>query len=493
MKQFLTDKTIFFRWQTIALLLTFIGLRCVSYATAEHAFVQAAIVFVLLMVFGVLYFKNPDWAWLMLLTEMFLGGSGHLLTFFSLSLRSVLFIAFIFLWLVHILTDKNHHKRLHIPHTLFYMLLAFGVYMLFSVSLGMFHDHALQNIVHDLVPFLFFFLVLPMYHLFHEEKTREYLMQLLVVFVIGSALFSLYTFILFAGGFEAIHGEYYSWFRDLAMGKVTDMFTGFYRIVTPEHLLLIPTTLILGSLLMRKERHHHLWRVLLGLSLLTLTLNLSRTYFLALFVGFIVLLYKHQFTKWFTVSVSSALLVFVLFTGIHYGASQGQSPGWDLFGLRFASIAEPQLEESAHTRSALLGPIASMFSASPIFGTGLGAMITFEHPVTRTMITTPHFDWGYFELATELGILGLLLYLAIIGYISVLLIKKIRDATDYHDVYVGLLASLVGYLVMTVTTPALFHVYGVFFVVILLAVVLRPNSMLDGVVRVLYRTFHRHK
>lgn len=492
MKQFLTDKSIFFSWQTLFLFLGYIGFRVFSYVLIDQLAIQAIVVFLLLMLFGYLYYKNPDWAWLMLLTELFLGGSGHFIEFFGLSVRSVLLIAFIILWTGHTISNKKHHKHLHIPHFLFYLLLIFGAYIGISMLIGSYNQHPWHQIAQDIVPFTFFFLLFPLYHLFEQEKTKEYLIRLLTVFIIGSAVFSLYTFILFSSGAEFIHGDYYGWFRDVLGGKITDMFTGFFRIVAPEHLLIVPATLLLGSLLMRKEQHHILWRILLGLCLLVITLNFSRTYFLALAIGFIVLLFKHKFVQWLVITVSSAAITVVLFSGIHFIASQGDSAGWELFGLRVASITQPELEASAHTRSALLSPILQQISQQPILGSGLGEAVLFTHPITLAPITTTQFDWGYLELLAEIGIIGTGLFLALIISVFILLIKKIRQASDYHDFYVGLLAGLSAFAIMTITTPAFFHVFGIFFLTLTLALVLKPDSILHNITTLLYRTFHKN-
>ena len=76
--------SIFKNWQTLLLLLIFGGVRLLSFYIAPHAILQAIIVFVLVFVLGLTFFKNPNHAWMIILGELSLGGSGHLFEFFGL-------------------------------------------------------------------------------------------------------------------------------------------------------------------------------------------------------------------------------------------------------------------------------------------------------------------------------------------------------------------------------------------------------------------------
>src|SRR3989338_5069710 len=113
----LTTKAIFFNWQTALLLAVFIGVRILSFALAHQAVTKAVLVFLLVFILGIVFFKNPDWAWVLVLGEIFLGGSGHLFEFFGLSLRTLFILTFLFLWAIFAFTDPERRHQLNLPDT----------------------------------------------------------------------------------------------------------------------------------------------------------------------------------------------------------------------------------------------------------------------------------------------------------------------------------------------------------------------------------------
>jgi len=489
----LTKESIFLDKQTLLLFVLFFVLRIGSFFLMGHSIIQGFLVFCIIMLFAVLYFKETHYGWYLLLGEFFLGGSGNFLEFFGLSIRTTLLITFLFLWLVQHIVQKKRRFRLRIDHKIGYALLAFSVFILISAWLGIRHGHGFHEVVADLIPFTYFALLLPFYHYFYKKETQEYFVRLLFVFLLGSAIFSLLTFFIYSSGLGVIHDAFYTWFRDVAMGKITDMGNGFFRIVTPEHLLVVPAVLMISSLIMRNEKHHNNWYAFLFMGLLILVFELSRTYLLALFVGLLVLKFKHKVKYWLKVCAMNGAIFLLLFVGTNLVASGFSDTGLGLLGVRFASIAQPALETSAYTRSQLLSPIWNLVLQHPILGNGLGASITFLSPTTYALVTTSQFDWGYFELFAEFGLLGSISLLVVLMLVAYELIQKIASLSDYHDFYVGLLAGFVSLLVMTVTAPVLFHVLGVFYFVLLLAIIMKPITIFDETLATLYRIFNRSK
>lgn len=489
-KKFLTNKSIFANKQTALLLGLFFIIRYLSFLLTGHILLQGALVFVILMVFGLLFYKNPSWAWYVLIGELFLGGTGNMFEFLGLSIRTVLILTFMSLWCVRAVNLKKFNN-LKLPHNLFYILIFLAIGVLFAGVNGLQNGHSVINIMQDIIPYSFLLLTLPMYHLFEKSEEREYFVRLIVVFLIGSAIFSLITFILFSNGTELIQGPYYKWFRDTLAGKITFMGNGFFRVVTPEHLLVLPATLLISSLIMKNEKHHKLWYGLLTACLLILTLNLSRTYLLSLAVGFIFLKFTHSFLKWLLVIFGTATLTVAMFIGVNFLSSHGQSLGFELISNRFSSLSRPALEASTHTRSALLNPIFSLISAKPFFGSGLGSTIEFLNPVTNDLIRTNQFDWGYLEMWVELGAIGTVLFFSLILIIISLLVQKIISLTDYQDFYVGVLAGVISLLVSNITAPALFHTLGIFFLTMALVITIKPITVMDKTLILLYRVFHK--
>lgn len=489
----LTTKAIFFNWQTALLLCAFVVLRIFSFALAQHNILQALVVFLLVFTLGILFFKNPDWAWMVVLGEIFLGGSGHLFEFFGLSLRTLFVLTFLFLWTVFAWNDPEKRHQLQLPDKLFYGFPILWLFVAISAVIGILNGHGAVAVIQDSIPFAFFLILLPSFYLFKQEKIQHYFIRLVIVFLIGSALFSLFTFILFRTGLGELQDPFYKWFRDVIMGKITIVTDYYFRIVAPEHLLIPPIMLIVSSLLMRDEKHHHLWRLLFILGSIILALNFSRAYLLGFVIGLTVLLYKHKLRRWLKVSLWSVITLIIIFTGVNLISSLGKSLGWEIVGVRIGSLVAPHIETSAEIRMVLLEPIFQLITARPIIGNGLGASVTYIDPLTLTEISRRHFDWGYLELWAELGIIGAAWFMIVIGAVMVQLIKKIEILPDYHDLHVGLLGGLIAMLIINITTPALFHVLGVLYLIFVIGFITKPLDIFDTVVTTLYRIFNKLK
>ncbi len=485
-------KKIFFHPQTAILFIAFFALRILSYWIAPHLILQNILGIILVLTLIILYIKKPQYAWYLVIAEIFLGGAGHFLEVFGLSIRTLFFITYIVMYTGHTIFSKERRQELLLPRILYILFGAFGFAIVWSVINGMLQHNDTKLIIQDLIPFAFFALILPAHQMIKDKSSYPFLIRLLSVFLFGSALFSLVTFILFSTGTTLLQGPYYHWYRDIIGGKLTDLGSGFWRIVAPEHLLLLPITLIIASLLMKKEKTNTIVWLALFASLFTLTLNFSRGYFLALFVALIPLLYKHSFKKWFTTSAVTCASIFVIFCTTSFFASGAKTFGLELFGFRLKTFTAPHIEESTYTRSALLKPILQKFASHPITGSGLGSTITFTNPISKTQITTPQFDWGYFEIATEFGILGALSYFFIIVYLIYLSILYIKTTTLHPDFLVGILGGLVALLVSNLTAPALSHVFGIFYITLVLAIVLHSDEMKEKIklgITKLYRKF----
>lgn len=489
-EKYLTNKSIFFNRQTLFLFLTYFGIRILSFYLIGHIILQSILIFIVLMCFGALYYRNQEWAWYILLGELLLGGTGHFFEFLGLSLRTILFSAFITLWFIQTISN-NKIEMFNFPKKIYTLLIIFGIFLFFSAVIGINNQHGLKPVIQDLIPYSFLILIFPLYHLFEKKENQEYLIRLLIVFVTGSAIFSLFTFILFSSGIVYLQSPYYKWFRDVIMGKITDMGNGFFRIVTPEHLLAVPIVLLLASLLMRNEKHHKMWWLTLSLALLILILDFSRIYLLAIGLGLLILKYKHNWINWLFINFSVLSIIIILFCGINTIASNGKTVGLDLFLGRVKSLTQPETEASSLTRMTLLPPILNMIKIHPIIGSGIGSKVIFNDPISKKLIKTSQFDWGYFEMWVELGLFGIISFLSLIFYIILHLIKKIKLTPDFHDFYIGLLAGVTALLTMNLTSPVLFHSLGILYLVFVIVLTAKPQTLIDTIITLLYRTFWR--
>jgi O-antigen ligase len=486
-----SPKAFFWNFKVVIYFLIFFSLRLLSFALTDHTLISAILVFCVILGFASIYFFDREMAFIILIGELLLGGSGTLLEFYGISLRTLLLITYIGLFSIEYISQSQKRRSLYIPHAISVSIGIFAIFVLISSLLGAKNGHAILHIYADIVPFLYFLLLVPAYIFFLEKRFTEEFICLLLVYLIGSAIFSIFTLALFSSHTFLIHGEYYSWFRDVLGGKITDMGTGFFRIVLPEHLLTVPLMLIISSLLMKDERHHRFWWIILISGFAILTANLSRTYILAYIIGFLFLGYRHYIHRWFSVAIKTLILSTAVFITVHIISSGGSSIGFEIFFGRLVGIISPTLEASAYTRYVLLDPILNSISSYPFFGIGIGSSITFTDPVSHLIVNTTEYDWGMLELIAEFGIIGMISLMIIIATTLLELLYKIKTASSHQDLYIGLSASLIAFIVMTITAPALFHVLGICFLVFVIVITMQPMSTHDRVVRSIYRIFHR--
>ena len=447
----------------------------------------------------VIYFiwKKDVRGWLIIAAEILLGGGGGFLSIGPVSLRTCLLAASLIIFFGQLIKKGGGLLRVipakagiqttaatsekwipvYTGMTIFVLILWAWV----SAKIGFGHGHDARLVFADFVPYLFFLYYFPLRELWGEGKFRLTCFQMLIAAIIGNAIFTLLTFAGFSSGLFAVQGAYYHWFRDVAGGKITALDFNFYRIVLNEHLLLAPLLLLaiwgviarstFASLSVNSATKqspgasNEIASSAFGLLAMTLALfailsvNITRIYIIALLVGLLFLFTRQNWKKWLAVSLVSLACFCLTFTAIHLVASRGQSLGWELFGLRLQSIASPQIENSALSRIILLPKIWEKIKTAPIFGQGLGDTVTAFSPVFKQNTTTPHFDWGWLEIWAEMGAIGLIIWLALIVYLFVLLIKKTALEKPFY------LAALGALLVINITSPALFHVFGVILLV----------------------------
>ena len=189
------------------------------------------------------------------------------------------------------------------------------------------------------------------------------------------------------------------------------------------------------------------------LSGLIFSLNISRAYILGLLLGLLILKYKNSWRSWFKILILNILIIFSIFTIINIVSSQGADNGWGILGIKFSGITAPQTEVSSQSRMELLPPIVDMIKDAPILGQGLGQSVITDE------INTRHFDWGWFEIWIKWGLAGLLFTLILLGF----LMKRVFEQTKNQELYLGLLASVLAIMLINITTPAIFHIFGILY------------------------------
>ena len=423
--------------------------------TAVNTLVSAGIL--LLSVYWLL--KKDIRGWFLIAAEIILGGGGGYLAVAGISLRTCLLAVSLFIYFTQTIIAKKL-KSFTDDKNILYLLAAIILWSALAAARGIMNNHDIHLVIADFIPYLFFLYYFPLRELWAKEDFSSILFEMLTAAVFGGLIFIILTFIGFSSGIFVLQDSYYHWFRDVAGGKITDLGFNFYRLILNEQLLLVPLLLYFIHKLIR-DREKGFCFLVLAL-IIILSVNFTRIYYVALAVGLLLLYNKNNWRRWLMYSAISVLALFVSFTALHLLSSRGQSLGWELLGLRLQSIAAPQIEESSLSRMLLLPKILEKIKTNPFLGNGLGDTVTVYSPVLKETITTPHFDWGYLEIIDELGVFGLMLWVALM----ICLILSVFRRTNRNSFY---FASLFALLVINTTSPALFHVFGVIWLTAIIA------------------------
>lgn len=414
--------------------------------------------------------QGNEKGWLIIAGEIILGGGGNLFDIAGISLRTYLLVLSLTVFFVLNLKNKNLASIFSRNKTANYLIGALFLTAILSAGRAFLLGHSPRLIWADFSPYLFLGYFFPLQSLLTSEKFKNFIYHAFLAFALGNAGFILFTFFGFNQEIFLLQGTYYHWFRDVALGKITDLGGGFFRLVLNEHLWLVPLILFFTNELIKENKKIKYFTLAV---LFVLAISITRIYILALIVGLLFLFNKQNWKKWLKISVLTGVIFLTLFSAINLFASGGKNSGLDLLGLRLHSVARPASEDSAFSRVLLLPNIFSKIKNNFIWGTGLGDTVTAYSPVFQKDITTPHFDWGYLEILAEMGLLGFLAWIAIIFYLLFLSWQK----CSFNPLF---LAITVGILIMNITSPILFHSLGILTVVGLLAILNKFDKIKDN-------------
>ncbi len=463
---------------TIWLLGVYFLIRIFSLLTYHHALSNQVITFFLIISFAYITYKNFSQAWIIIVAELLLDGAGHFFEFQGLIIRTWLLGILGIGWLIQKI--KNRKIEIKLPKPILISLIISGIVIILSIILGLIHGHNLKLVLQDAM--LYFFLLLFLPALEQEEKiNKDFFVNLIKIFIIGSLFFSIITFIIYSSGLGHLPDFYYHWFRNIASGKITDLGNNFFRIVLPEHLFIVPLILILSAQLIHNTKNKLHWVLLIAL-LFILDINFSRIYFLALAVGSLILIYKNSFKSWFRTMFVIGILTIVISLSLNLITSRFTSLGLEMWGVRISAVKAPETDLSGAIRMGMLPDIFKTIKTHPYFGSGLATMVSYPDPLTHEMVSRTQFDWGYFEMVAELGFVGTIIFISTIGIILYYLfgLTYSKNQSTKNPFLQGLSAGAISLFVINITTPALFQGFGIIYFVFILVIIKRyKNTQLN--------------
>lgn len=438
------------------LLLDYALLRIFSFYFQPGSWMNTVLTLFFLSVTLALLFARRKEGWYLIAFEIILGGAGGFLSAFGLSLRTLLLLSSVFIFITQKIKSK---KLLPLLKENKIISIIFGLLILFagiSAFVGFLNGHNLNLIFADTLPYFFLFYYFPLKELLYDDEFIIFAKKMVLTAIIGNTLFVLLTFTGYSSGILVMFDSYYHWYRDIALGKITEMGGNFYRLVLNEQLLLAP---ILLYWLYKTIKEKITWQniAILSALLFVLGINFTRIYHLAIIFGALFLINKINWKKAIAIYFISLSLYLFIFCSTNLIITKGADPGLNLLFGRAQSVIDPTLENSSLSRMMLLPKIWEKIQDHPIVGNGLGDTITVYSPVFKKEINTPHYDWGYLEIIGEMGILGFIIWLSLIW----ILFKQTKN----NQLSTSLLVSL---LIINITSPALFHILGIVLIIFLL-------------------------
>lgn len=407
--------------------------------------------------------KKPGWGGLVFGLEIFLNGGGEYSSLSGISVRTILFVLVMAVFLFETIKEK-HLKNLILENKrLLFVLSIFSVFSIVGMLNGLWQNNGWRAVIGDFIPYSYVWLALPARGWIAREDFKNKMLAAFSAFLIGSLIFSLFTFALFSTGAQLLHGEFYKWFRDFSMGKITDLGQGFFRVVLPEHLLV---ALAFPAIMFYSSKKASAKFFLAVPSLALLAVNFSRAYFIGILCGLAVLFPWFKTRAWLK-NFAFVLIVYIFsFCAIFFIASRGHSFGLDVIGFRAKTYVAPKEETSTATRMMLLPVIWEKIKEKPMFGHGLGSSVEFFNFITKEKAITRQFDWGFLEMWAELGFFGVLFFSA---SIFAMISRSFSDLKNSNKTKFVFAASLAVLFFLNLTVPAFFHPFGIVLIAFALA------------------------
>jgi len=151
----------------------------------------------------------------------------------------------------------------------------------------------------------------------------------------------------------------------------------------------------------------------------------------------------------------------------------------NLIADRFGNL---QAEAAGATRLNQLEPLTHGILEKPILGHGFGKTLTYISNDPRVLekypdgnYTTYAFEWGYLDIALKIGVVGLFIYLALIGYLFFKGISNFQFLIS-KPLRIGLLVGLVALCVTNIFSPYLNHPLGIGYILLISVIIKNDDS-----------------
>lgn len=475
--------------------LVLVANELVSFAVSQNTVASVAAFFVISAMFLAIALLSTDFALLIVIAELVVGGKGYLYHFavgsFDVSIRLSLFVILLIVWLL-----KRRYKKLSFftsvqPYTAYLIALASIVILGFLNALV--HGYPFARIFFDVNAYLYFLLAPVIFTSLEKPEQRRKLYNVFFSGILLVGLKSLVVLGIFTHYGLSTVRPLYSWIRDTGVGEVAHIFANFYRVFFQSQIFgLVGFLIAFGVLAMRLLRERHddrggLYVISLA-GVVAILVSLSRSFWVgaaaSLIVGALILIrYRYGWRRGFLTlgllaslgALATGLISWSMSFPLPFPTGGEPSGGQALVRERFS-----QNQPAVDSRRALLPAMFTRIGQHPAIGTGFGSTITYSSSDPRiardgkpARFTTSAFEWGWLDIAVKMGLVGVIIYIIFLKRLihdCALRLRALRD--EVSAVSFGLLLALIGLAVTHVFSPYLNHPLGIG-IVLLSAALLR--------------------
>lgn len=478
------------RKMILALLASFFLIEIFSFLSFYFPILNSIFFLIISLVVLVLAVYKLEWAFYVLLAELFINSMGYIFFFetggFKISIRIALWLIIIAVWLAKFLIDLMRQKKVvwqqyaKLPFLKSWLFL--GLFIVIALVSGIIKN-GFSDAFFDFNAWLYFALIFPLWGIISSSTNPNNFKKNVVNIFVAGVSFLVLKSLLFLFLFShnvAIILDLYRWSRAYYLGEITAMSGGFYRVfLQPQIYILFSFLILISSWVFTTSKKIKVY-LLVALSLLAsaLILNFSRSFWLGAVVGlallFLLLWIKFGFKK-MIMTFSIFLLSFVIGFLLVFSILKFPWPNADVnFNLNSLSErANIKSGESAiSSRWALLEVMKDDVANNFLLGRGFGARLEYQSSDPRVLeqtadgvYSTYAFEWGWFDIWLKLGLIGVASYLFLLYLILKNYWKNFAFSNSF--IYLGLSLSLISLVAVNFFTPYLNHPLGIGFLILI--------------------------
>ncbi|MFH0988115.1 MAG: O-antigen ligase family protein [Parcubacteria group bacterium] len=492
---------------TLLFVLFFELLSYISYALNIFGDYSSLIFVLIVLATFVLGIYKIEWGIYVALAELFIGSQGYLFRLATdngqVSIRIGIFCAVTVAWVIWLIKQRTTTPLISFVRNN-KPVIALGIIWIFGLVMAFVQRNSATFIYRDANSWLYFLYALPFLTVIIYETQINAIKQIFIACVSYICVKSLVFVYLFSHNIPWL-AEIYKWGRDTGWGEFTPISGNFFRIFSQAQIFaLLAAVLFIGPMIFNYKQQSHrplaspkhsdggnygtASVVFLCLTIATVFLSLSRTFWLALGASVLIMLVYGLITRQIAIKRLLAIIgQLIILSAVGYGIIFGAvNLPWPSTIASMDLSTRLQYDSAASTRTNELLPLLKAIAKHPVVGSGWGRAVTFTSLDPRFLANNPDgqrttyaFEWGYLDIILKIGLLGFFIYLYLIWTIG----KKLYLARKKNaDWALPLLFCLIALLIVHTLTPYLNVPLGIGVILLLLVFVnqesYRQNS--DG-------------